>query len=164
MNESLGTTAVIQPHVFLARKAEAHSGEVTLWRAMAAMLRGHEDTQAKVGERIPQRLPAASSNRPSSNCIRRQGHVLSPVKKGQARLWASWVPRAHPGTPVRTTGSSAFLHRWVGSHIQTRGVQREERASLLESFVRSKGRFARSPPADSSARVGSRDSPQLTHC
>lgn len=53
VNESWGTTAVVRPHVFLARKVEAHSGEVTLWRAVAAILRGHQGTRAEVGERVP---------------------------------------------------------------------------------------------------------------
>lgn len=158
VNESLGTMAVIQAHVFLARKEEAHSGKVTLWTAMAAIL-GTPGHSGEGGERgFLRGFPLPTATNLSSNRTRRQGHMLSPVKKGQGWLWARRVPWAHPGPPVCTTGSSAFLHERAGGHVQTRGVRRKDGASLLESLVRSEESFARSPLADSSPRTGSHDS------
>lgn len=67
VNESLGTTAVIQAHVFLARKEEARSGALR----RSDSLEGHgchtrdaRTLRRRWGEGVPQRLPAANSNKP----------------------------------------------------------------------------------------------------
>lgn len=68
VNESWRTSAVVQPHVFLARKAEAHSGEVTLWRAVAAILRGRQGTQAEWERGFPGSSRDSSENLDCHRC------------------------------------------------------------------------------------------------